>query len=439
MPKNIKITPASGLFDFIGNSASEGTTKTSIVLDITGNLSYSIATGLKSYIFGLGLDSSKIMGTANQLGAVHSGNAGEFTLSISNSFIFPGTARISATPSVNTDIVNKLYVDQILNNIKIRAAVKTCSVGNINLLSPGSSINGVTLVNGNRVLIKNQSSAYENGIYVFDSPTTPMIRSIDANTWESFPSSFVITEKGTVNADTLWICTSDFGGFLGTTPINYSQLNGTSPLSLGIIGTSSNATGMILSSTNVLSLQPASPTFGGIISTINQTFAGNKTFNNNLSVNGNILVNTIIDTGQKLQVNGIVKINDGTQIPGYVFTATDINGVGSWRPIETLSNNQGVLILNLPIGISTVYSFNKLNYNGAFIDYVIKNSSGQRSGTVTITSFNSSIEYTEISTQDVGTTTDLIELSVTQDAGSFSLNANSPNSTYTIKIFYRCI
>lgn len=344
MPKNIKITPATGLLDFIGNRVTESTTKSSISLDALGNLTYVKSSGLPSYITNLGLDSSKIKGTTNQISSSHGGNNGEFTLSISNNFIFPGTARISSIPLVDADVVNKLYLDQTLSDLKIRISVKIASTGNVNVSSPGSSINGVSLTSGDRVLLKNQSSQYENGIYVFNGSGSPMTRTVDSNSWDELVSAIVVVERGTADPDTVWICTSDTGGTLGSTSINYSKVGGDS-ITLGTIGIDPNQFGLLFSS-GVLRLQPASGTFGGAVTSFQQTFAGNKTFNNNLTVIGNTVMTGNL-TINSLTNNGIAYLNSTKDLNRFSFGSNNTVLVGSststipvWKTITV--NNVGM-------------------------------------------------------------------------------------------------
>ena len=69
--------------------------------------------------------------------------------------------------------------------------------GNINLASPGSSIDGVTWAEGDRVLVRAQTDAEFNGIYLFAGAATPMTRAPDAATFESLHSAVVTIDQGT--------------------------------------------------------------------------------------------------------------------------------------------------------------------------------------------------------------------------------------------------
>lgn len=88
---------------------------------------------------------------------------------------------------------------------------------------------GVTLIAGDRLLVKNEATTANNGIYIVTavgSAGTPYVltRSGDFDQWDlEIPSAIVPVEEGTSNADTTWICTSNRGGTLGTTAITFTQ------------------------------------------------------------------------------------------------------------------------------------------------------------------------------------------------------------------------
>jgi len=120
-----------------------------------------------------------------------------------------------------TDLVN--YITNISQGLDAKASVKVATTGNV-VLSGVQAIDGVTLVAGDRILVKSQDNPAENGIYVVDAGVWP--RAEDLDSWEEVPSSFVFVEEGTLNADTGWVCTSDAGGTLGTTDITFVQFSG---------------------------------------------------------------------------------------------------------------------------------------------------------------------------------------------------------------------
>ena len=96
---------------------------------------------------------------------------------------------------------------------------KAASVGNLTL-SGTQTVDGISLSVGDRVLVKAQSSAATNGVYVVASST--WARSVPLNTWDEFVGAALIVSQGSVNADTAWISTVDAGGTLGSTAITFA-------------------------------------------------------------------------------------------------------------------------------------------------------------------------------------------------------------------------
>lgn len=133
------------------------------------------------------------------------------------------------TPSGNNDAANKAYVDTAIANLNSifssKQAVRVASTGNTTLTAPGVTIDGVTMANGERVLLKNQSSQVENGIYIFNGAGSTMTRSSDFDAWAEIPGALVTVAEGSTNQDTIWLCTSNQGGTLAATAITWQQVN----------------------------------------------------------------------------------------------------------------------------------------------------------------------------------------------------------------------
>ena len=131
------------------------------------------------------------------------------------------TGTISTTPANPTDLVNKNYVDMFVQGYAIKAECQVASTGNLTL-SGLQTIDGYTTLVGDRVLVKNQTTQAQNGIYVAASGA--WARSSDANTWNSLISAFTFIQNGSTQANSGWVCTISTGGTLGTTPVTWSQL-----------------------------------------------------------------------------------------------------------------------------------------------------------------------------------------------------------------------
>ena len=118
------------------------------------------------------------------------------------------------------DAATKNYVDNVAQGLDPKASCLATTVANITL-SGTQTIDGIAIVAGDRVLVKNQTLSANNGIYVASAGA--WARSSDMDTWAEVVSAFTFIETGTAQADTSWVCTADAGGTLGVTPITWTQ------------------------------------------------------------------------------------------------------------------------------------------------------------------------------------------------------------------------
>lgn len=131
-------------------------------------------------------------------------------------------------PVNDGDAVNKKYVDALIEGLNWKDNVRVASTSNVNISSPGASIDGVTLNVGDRILLKDQTTQSENGIYIFNGATSPLTRAPDANTAKELINAVVVVDEGASNAGTVWrqtnvistLGTDDvvFQSFLPSTP-----------------------------------------------------------------------------------------------------------------------------------------------------------------------------------------------------------------------------
>jgi hypothetical protein len=141
-----------------------------------------------------------------------------------------GTNKITGlgTPTDGTDAATKSYVDSAAQGIDWKASVRAATTADVNFITVinGSTLDGVTLATGDRVLVKNQSTGSENGIYVVKASGAPD-RSTDADTGAELTASFaVFVEEGTVNADSGYVLTTDGAITVGTTALTFTQFTG---------------------------------------------------------------------------------------------------------------------------------------------------------------------------------------------------------------------
>lgn len=149
-----------------------------------------------------------------------------------------GNAKV-ATPTDSAHIATKGYVDSARQGLDVKASVRVATTAPINLatdLEAGDVIDGVTLVAGDRVLVKNQSTASENGIYVAVASGAAS-RSSDANgtadTGELTSGTFTFVEAGTVNFDSGFVISTDGTITVGSTGITWTQFSGAGSFEAG--------------------------------------------------------------------------------------------------------------------------------------------------------------------------------------------------------------
>ena len=134
-----------------------------------------------------------------------------------------------ADPSANTDAANKQYVDNVARGLAWKNPVRVATTANGTLATAfanGQSIDGVTLATNDRILLKNQSTATDNGIYTVNASGAPT-RAVDADTnGELAPGTSVSVTEGTANADKVFMIISDAAITIGTTAQTWGQLSG---------------------------------------------------------------------------------------------------------------------------------------------------------------------------------------------------------------------
>jgi hypothetical protein len=137
---------------------------------------------------------------------------------------------VAAAPTGATDIANKQYVDYYAAGLSWKAPVTVASTANIATLSGLLTIDTVTLVAGETVLVKDQSTAADNGIYVVSAGA--WARSVGADVWEEFIGAIVFVVEGT-QTGSAWFCTAQPGGTLGVTANNWSNFSVASTYTAG--------------------------------------------------------------------------------------------------------------------------------------------------------------------------------------------------------------
>jgi len=162
------------------------------------------------------------------------------------------------------DVATKNYADNLAFGVNKRSTVRVASTANLLISSVigGSTLDGVVLAVSDRVLFKDQTNHAQNGVYLVGVATTSL-RAADFDTYDECPGSLVTIQEGTVNQDTVWLCTSNAGGVLDTTPIDFTKVK-VSPAIPVVIGEGGTGQITALAAFDALK-QPAGSTYVGAV------------------------------------------------------------------------------------------------------------------------------------------------------------------------------
>jgi len=126
---------------------------------------------------------------------------------------------------------NKTEIDQLVTGLDAKASVKAATTANITLSAP-QSIDGVSLVAGDRVLVKNQTNTIQNGIYLVAAGA--WTRTADADgSGELKVGTYVLVTSGTTQANTGWVINTPGAVLPGTDSITWTQFNGLGHIEAG--------------------------------------------------------------------------------------------------------------------------------------------------------------------------------------------------------------
>lgn len=240
----------STTLNFQGDGAGGGTGSIELANNV---LTFKNGTGISSVASGEDITITntgvvQISGTANQVSAssgtgsvtlslpqnIHTGATPQFAGATLTGALAMSANRITglADPVNAQDAATKQYVDAVKQGLDPKDSVIAATVTNITL-SGTQIVDDVSLVAGNRVLVKNQTTASQNGIYVVSA--SAWTRAVDFNTSEKVTSgAFTFVEEGTANADSGFVLTTDGLVTLGTTPLTFVQFSGAGQITAGI-------------------------------------------------------------------------------------------------------------------------------------------------------------------------------------------------------------
>ena len=216
----------------IGGASAAAITGTTITATTLTDGTASISSGDITGVTSLAVDNVTVNG--NDISTTNSN--GNLTLSPN------GTGTVTVPSGYKdrsgfgaTSLVSKEYVDAVKVGLDFKDSVRVATTGsNISLSSAPAAIDGVTLSSDDRVLVKDQSSGAENGIYVFNGSGSAMTRATDADANAEVTSGmFTFVTEGSVNADSGFVLTTDGSITVGSTALAFAQFSGAGQITAG--------------------------------------------------------------------------------------------------------------------------------------------------------------------------------------------------------------
>jgi hypothetical protein len=239
-----------------GDATGSGTTGIALTL---ATVNSNVGTFTKVTVNGKGLVTSATTLAATDIPTLTAAKISDFDTQVRTSrldqmaaptaSVALGSQKITglADPTLAQDAATKNYVDTVAQGLDTKASVRAATIGNITLSAP-QTIDDVAVIANDRVLVKNQTTASQNGIYIVNAGA--WTRATDANAWSELVSAFTFVEEGTVNKDTGWVSTVDAIGTLETTAVAFTQFSAAGAYTAGTGMTATGNTFNVIGTAN---------------------------------------------------------------------------------------------------------------------------------------------------------------------------------------------
>ena len=148
-------------------------------------------------------------------------------------------------PSSSSDAANKNYVDQLIAGLRTRIVAEVATTANVDLsadLQNGDTIDGVTLVTGDRVLVKDQSTGSQNGLYTVVASGTAS-RDTEYDTIAELSGQMVVVNQGSTNDNKIFLCTTNNTASLGSDTITFTQVTPSNTGTVTSVGVADSGAG----------------------------------------------------------------------------------------------------------------------------------------------------------------------------------------------------
>lgn len=144
-------------------------------------------------------------------------------------FDFQSVSKVTnlPSPSASGDAAPKSYVDSLVEGLAWKDSCRVATQSNLNLASPGATIDGITMATSDRVLVRSQTTTTENGIYVWNGAAVAMTRALDASTFAELEQAVATVEEGS-SAGTSYR-QDQVNGTIGSSAVNWTTFGTSAP------------------------------------------------------------------------------------------------------------------------------------------------------------------------------------------------------------------
>lgn len=253
-----------------------------------------------------------------------------------------------AEPTADTDAATKYYVDAARSGLDVKQSVKAATTANITL-SNTQTVDGVALSVGDRVLVKDQTTKTQNGIYVVASGAWTRSTDADNNPGGEVTSGmFTFVEQGTINADCGFVLTTNDPITLGTTELDFALFSASGNLIAGE-GLSKNGNTLQVNVANGIEIAADNVQLASTVAGAGLTYTSG--------------VLAVVGTANRITVNADSIDIASTYVGQSTITTLGTIGTGTWQGTVISPTYGGTGVNN---GSKTITLGGNLTTSGAF-------------------------------------------------------------------------